>query len=103
MGGIGSGNFDVEANKMTHINKNCYQPAKYANLNPLGKHKLYLNQQEQKPSPGWTGKLGVPNVPTVSVAPTEVSTLALSVASLKRVNKIQQDTMQMLNKQAGSS
>ena len=86
--GIGRGDFDFDANKLSHINKNYYHPAEYANLSPPEKRKLYLTQQAQKSEPGWTGKLVIPNVVTVSVAPTEVSALTLYVASLQRANKI---------------
>ena len=46
--------------------------------------------------------MAVPNVTTVSVAPTEVSVLTLSDDSLQRANKIQQDTILRLNEQASS-
>ena len=79
--GIVSGNFDYEVNKLSHINKNYCYPTKYANLSPLEKRKFYFNQQAQKSEPEWNGKSTVHTFATVSVAPTEVSALTLSIAS----------------------
>ena len=100
--GIINGKFDANASKVTHIDKNYYQIANYANLDPLERLKVHLNQRAQKADPTYVPRSAAPPV-TVSVAATEVSALTLSITSMAKTNKALQDKNDELNRQLASS